>query len=207
MQIRLQKWLGRICSVLLLMLLFESCGASRGYPESGSARVQRRASSQDEGNNQPQDKGDNQPQNKGNNKPQDTENKQPDTNVPATPSSDPRLPVNNTPATQPARDGAPGIGFVEYGLTAYYNDNLHGVLTASGEVYDKNAMTASHKTLPFGAICDITNTRNGKTVRIKINDRCGHPDRILDLSRAAAEKLDFIQVGVVPIKLEIVGFE
>ena len=79
----------------------------------------------------------------------------------------------------------------EQGAASYYADSLQGNLTASGEPYDKNAMTAAHRTLAFGTVVRVTNLDNGKSIVVRINDRGPHvKSRIIDLSRAAAEKLE-----------------
>jgi len=91
------------------------------------------------------------------------------------------------------------------GKATYYSDALHGNTTASGEKYDKKKLTAAHRTLPFGTVVEVTNLLNGKSVIVTINDRgpFGKEERIIDLSRAAAEKIDMIQAGVVPVEVEI----
>jgi rare lipoprotein A len=76
--------------------------------------------------------------------------------------------------------------------------------TASGERFDKHALTAAHRTLPFGTRVRVTNTRNGKSVIVRINDRgpYGH-GRIIDLSEEAARRLGMIDAGVAPVTLEV----
>ena len=116
-------------------------------------------------------------------------------------------------ATLPASCGAAAKGpdgavpgSVQTGLAAYYADSLHGRKTASGAPYDKNALTAAHRTLPFGTIVEVTNLVNRRTVRVEINDRgpFGDGDRIIDLSRAAAERIDMIGAGIVKVRVEVV---
>lgn len=95
---------------------------------------------------------------------------------------------------------------VETGMASFYSDKLQGGMTASGEVYDKMKMTAAHRTLAFNTKIKVTNLENKKSVIVLVNDRGPFvEDRIIDLSRAAAEKLDFIDKGVVKVKVEIVG--
>lgn len=95
---------------------------------------------------------------------------------------------------------------VQEGKAAYYADSLHGNKTASGEPYDKNALTAAHRKLPFGTRVKVTYLENGKSVEVVINDRGPHSkNRIIDLSGAAAEKLGLKQAGVGDVKLEIYG--
>jgi len=97
-------------------------------------------------------------------------------------------------------------GSVQTGLAAYYADGLHGRKTASGVPYDKTALTAAHRTLPFGTIVEVTNLANRRTVRVEINDRgpFGDSDRIIDLSRAAAERIDMIGAGIVKVRVVVV---
>lgn len=89
------------------------------------------------------------------------------------------------------------------GIATYYHDNLHGRRTSSGEVYNKNLLTAAHRTLPFGTVVEVENLINNKSVRVKVNDRGpyakGHE---IDLSRAAAQK---IGVSKGKVKLQIIG--
>ena len=84
----------------------------------------------------------------------------------------------------------------EVGTASWYADSFHGKRTASGEQYDKFALTAAHRTLPLGSYVMVKNLRNGRSVRVKINDRGPfHRSRVIDVSRAAAERLRFIQQG------------
>ncbi len=92
----------------------------------------------------------------------------------------------------------------ETGLVSYYSDSLQGNLTASGEVYDTIKLTAAHRNLAFHTKIKVTNLENKKSVIVIINDRGPFvKGRILDLSRAAAEKLDFIDKGLVQVKIEL----
>ncbi len=91
-----------------------------------------------------------------------------------------------------------------YGKASYYAEKYHGRKTASGETFDMNALTAAHRTLPFGTVCRVTNLSNQKTVNVKINDRGPFIEgRIIDLSKGAAKALDALQSGVIEIKIEI----
>lgn len=95
-------------------------------------------------------------------------------------------------------------GESQEGLASYYADSLHGNLTANGETYDRDAMTAAHRTLPFGTMVRVTNLDNGKSVTLRINDRGPFvPGRIIDVSRRAAETLGFVREGVVPVRVEV----
>ena len=93
---------------------------------------------------------------------------------------------------------------VEEGVASFYADSLHGNPTASGETYNKRAKTAAHLTLPFDTRVKVTNLDNGKSVWVTINDRGPYADdRIIDLSRAAARKVDLVDAGTARVKLEI----
>lgn len=93
----------------------------------------------------------------------------------------------------------------EQGVAAYYSDVFQGKTTASGEVYDKNEYTAAHKSLPFGTKVRVTDLKNNKSVDVTITDRGPFiKGRIIDLSYAAAEKIDLIKAGVSQVTLEII---
>lgn len=92
----------------------------------------------------------------------------------------------------------------EEGVASYYADSLVGNPTASGEPYDSTAMTAAHRTLPFGTKVKVTNLSNDKSVVVRINDRGPHAaGRIIDVSRAAAEKLGLLESGTTKVSIEI----
>lgn len=91
------------------------------------------------------------------------------------------------------------------GLASYYADKFHGRKTASGEIYDKNELTAAHRTFPFGTRVKVTNLSNGNSVIVTITDRGpAKASRIIDVSRAAAEILDMIRDGVVEVEISVV---
>ena len=94
----------------------------------------------------------------------------------------------------------------ETGEASYYADSLHGNKTASGEPYDKTAMTAAHRTLAFGTRVRVTRPETGESVEVVINDRGPHvKGRIIDLSGAAADKLDLRKLGHAPVTVEVIG--
>jgi len=100
------------------------------------------------------------------------------------------------------------VGDRFYGTSSWYGPNFHGKLTSNGERYNMWAMTAAHKTLPMNTILKVTNRRNGKSVVVRINDRGPFVStRIIDLSKAAASKIDMIGTGTAPVILEVLGFE
>lgn len=98
------------------------------------------------------------------------------------------------------------IGMKERGIASWYGDDFHGWVTASGEIYDMHMLTAAHRTLPLGTIVRVTNVVNGRHVMIRINDRGPYVNgRILDVSYAAAKRLDMLRDGISAIQLEVVG--
>jgi rare lipoprotein A len=94
---------------------------------------------------------------------------------------------------------------VQSGKASYYADKFEGRLTASGVKYKHGKLTAAHKLLPFGTRVKVTNLSNNKTIEVEINDRGPFvAGRIIDLSKSAAEKLDFIHSGVTEVKVEVI---
>ncbi len=94
--------------------------------------------------------------------------------------------------------------FYQKGIASYYDDGLAGKKTASGERYDPANLTAAHRTLPLGVIVKVERPRTGKTVYARINDRGPHvKGRIIDLSRAAAEKLGIDNKGTAEVAIYI----
>ncbi len=92
----------------------------------------------------------------------------------------------------------------EKGMASYYADSLHGNKTASGEPYDKNALTAAHRTLAFDTRVMVTYLKTGKSVEVRINDRGPHAKgRIIDLSGAAAGQIGLKDDGVGEVSLEV----
>jgi len=97
------------------------------------------------------------------------------------------------------------IRFKLTGFASWYGPGFHGNRSASGEVFNQNAMTAAHRTLPFGTQVMVTNVSSGQSVMVRINDRGPfHGNRIIDLSTAAARVLGVVQSGVAFVKLEVV---
>jgi rare lipoprotein A len=94
---------------------------------------------------------------------------------------------------------------VQRGMATFYGNEQQGGPTASGERFDKRQMTAAHRTLRLGTRVRVTNTKNGRSVVVRINDRgpYGNRGRIIDLSEAAARRLDMIEAGVVPVIVEV----
>jgi rare lipoprotein A len=114
------------------------------------------------------------------------------------------------PPERPPRDaGAAPRGDVlevHHGRAVWYGGKHHGGPTASGERFDKHAMTAAHRDLPLGSVVRVTNQRNGKSVVVRINDRGPYGKdrrRNIDVSEAAAKKLDFLRAGWTEVKIEV----
>jgi len=92
----------------------------------------------------------------------------------------------------------------EEGVASYYAEEFNGRKTSNGEVYDMNAFTAAHRTLPFNSKVRVTNTLTGKSIIVRINDRGPFKDnRIIDLSLAGAKSLEMIGSGTAPVRLEV----
>lgn len=130
----------------------------------------------------------------------------------------PRLPVVTDPAPivtgtmrpyqvrgrwyHPADDA----DYEEVGLASWYGAQFNGRPTASGERFDMNALTAAHKTLPLPGLVEVTNLANGRSVVLRVNDRGPFVDnRIIDLSRGAAEALDLMGRGVGEVRVRYLG--
>ena len=92
----------------------------------------------------------------------------------------------------------------EKGKACWYGSEYQGKPTASGETFDMNKMTAAHKKLPFSSIVLVKNLENGRTVKVRINDRGPWTrGRIIDLSKAAAAEIGMLSAGVVPVRIEV----
>jgi len=90
------------------------------------------------------------------------------------------------------------------GFASFYASRFHGARTASGERYDETSMTAAHRTLPFGTRVQVTNLGNGRSVVVTITDRGPFArGRIIDVSRRAARRLDFVRDGTARVRLEV----
>lgn len=94
----------------------------------------------------------------------------------------------------------------QIGTASWYGPGFHGKKTANGEIYNQNAMTAAHKTLPLSTKIKVTNLENNKTVYLRVNDRGPyHGNRILDLSKRAAQELGVLGKGTAKIKLQVIN--
>lgn len=94
--------------------------------------------------------------------------------------------------------------YATVGLASWYGGHDHGDRTANGEIYNMYGLTAAHRRLPFGTMVRITRISNNRSVTVRINDRGPYiPGRIIDLSMAAAGKLEMVKKGVAKVNLEI----
>ena len=109
------------------------------------------------------------------------------------------------PAASPGPALAGAVGETQTGLAAYYSRRLQGGRTASGERFNNGALTTAHQTLPFGTKVRVTNLKNNRSVMLRVNDRGPtQPNRVLDVSRAAAERLGFVRTGLTEVKVEVI---
>jgi peptidoglycan lytic transglycosylase len=119
--------------------------------------------------------------------------------------------TNAAPAARPAkRAKAPAlpapVGYTEEGNASWYGVPFHGRHAANGEIYDMYKLTAAHRTLPFESMVRVTNVNNGKSAVVRITDRGPFVEnRIIDLSFAAAQEIESVGPGVVPIRLEVIS--
>ena len=96
--------------------------------------------------------------------------------------------------------------YIKTGTASFYADKFEGRTTANGEIYYHAKKTAAHRSLPFGSIVKVTNIENNKYVVVRINDRGPFVDnRIIDLSKSAAKKLDFIDKGLANVRVELIA--
>ncbi len=109
------------------------------------------------------------------------------------------------PAPAEIAEPAPPETILGHGSASYYAAKFHGRRTASGEAFDNTAMTAAHRTLPFGTMVRVTNPATGSTVVVRINDRGPFTaSRMIDVSRAAAERLGLIARGHATVELALI---
>ena len=98
------------------------------------------------------------------------------------------------------------VNYREEGMASWYGDDFHGRLTANGEVFDMESLTAAHPTLPMPCYARVTNLGNGKSLVVRVNDRGPyHGNRLIDVSNKAAELLEFKGNGVARVRVEYVG--
>src|SRR5579863_2182792 len=127
---------------------------------------------------------------------------------PSTATAQPVVASATPMVSAPAAPAPKKHGKIFRGIASWYGSVFNGRKTASGETYDMNAMTACHPTLPFGSMVRIVNLRNRKSVVVRINDRGDlgtNNGRIIDLSFAAAQKLQMTQAGLARVSVEVLS--
>ena len=101
--------------------------------------------------------------------------------------------------------GMPDTGEIQIGMASWYGGEFHGRITTNGERYNMHKISAAHRTLPFGTLVRVTNLGNKKSLIVRINDRGPWiSDRVIDLSYAAAKKLEMVADGTARVRLEII---
>ena len=123
---------------------------------------------------------------------------------PASSSSPPSAPSDlpDSPAAGQSLPDGRDFREIERGQASWYGPRFHGRRTANGERYDQHAMTAAHKTLPFGSLVRVRSLVTGKEIEVRINDRGPFTrGRVIDVSRAAAEALGMLGLGVKKVQL------
>ncbi len=96
----------------------------------------------------------------------------------------------------------------ETGIASWYGPGFHGRATANGEIFDQNALTGAHRTLPMPSMVRVTNLDNGRSIKVRINDRGPFKNgRIIDLSRRAADLLGFRRIGTAKVRVEVIDEE
>ncbi|MGB3624306.1 MAG: septal ring lytic transglycosylase RlpA family protein [Henriciella sp.] len=120
-----------------------------------------------------------------------------------------RSQTNTIPAarqTEPVTPNFVAASAEERGLASWYGEDFHGNPTANGETFDMNAMTAAHRTLPLPSLVQVINEANGKEIVVRVNDRGPFKDdRVIDLSRKAAQTLDILSAGTAPVTVKYLG--
>jgi rare lipoprotein A len=122
--------------------------------------------------------------------------------------AEPRVPVSAESGGHVRDDGpaAPLVRSAQTGLASWYGEPFHGRPTTSGEIFDQTAMTAAHRTLPLRSLARVTRLDTGESVLVRINDRGPFIEgRIIDLSRAAAAELGFVEEGLAQVRVEALG--
>ena len=106
----------------------------------------------------------------------------------------------------PKGDAQFDVGIKDRGVASWYGEQFHGKLAANGEIFDMEALTAAHRSIPLGSIVRVVNLANGKHLHVRVTDRGPYVNgRILDLSHAAAVLLEMDRGGLAHIQVEIVG--
>jgi rare lipoprotein A len=114
--------------------------------------------------------------------------------------------IAGRPRPAPQQVSVGPIQFSMRGMASWYGPGFHGNRSASGEIFNQNALTAAHRNLPFGTQVRVTNLSNGQSVVVRINDRGPYSGgRVIDLSAAAARAVGLIQAGVAPVSIDVLG--
>jgi peptidoglycan lytic transglycosylase len=110
--------------------------------------------------------------------------------------------TSSRPSTQPA---VGSYSMVEEGIASYYGSEFDGRPTSSGEIFDKDQLTAAHRTFPFNTKLKVTNLANGRSVVVRVNDRGPFvTGRIIDLSYGAAKEIQLLGTGTAKVRLEVI---
>jgi len=103
-------------------------------------------------------------------------------------------------------DGSGEIGVIKFGMASFYANKFVGRKTATGEIFDQSKFTCACNVAPLGTWVKVTNLSNSKEVVVKINDRLHAANkRVVDLSKIAARRLDFLSKGLTRVKVEVIG--
>src|SRR4029077_7238634 len=114
----------------------------------------------------------------------------------------------SVPYARPTPPPPPAVTQVEnlHGVASWYGQEFAGRTTANGEIFDPLLLTAAHRTLPFGTVVDVKNSKTGQTVRVRINDRGPFVgNRMIDLSYAAAQQIGLIDPGSGEVDVAVVS--
>jgi rare lipoprotein A len=104
-----------------------------------------------------------------------------------------------------ARGLVSSLPFVQSGMASWYGIEQQGHRTANGETFNRHKLTAASRQLPFDTVVEVTNQKNGRSVEVRINDRGPFKKgRVIDLSEAAANRLDMEKSGTAPVKIQVV---
>jgi len=113
-------------------------------------------------------------------------------------------PASAASSSRQASTSNANANFRQVGTASWYGPGFNGRKTASGERFDQNKLTAAHRSLPLDTVVKVTNLDNGKAVKVSINDRGPYVGkRVIDLSRAAAQKLDMTEDGTARVQIEV----
>jgi rare lipoprotein A len=108
-------------------------------------------------------------------------------------------------SSTPKPGSAVSRGYNESGIASYYGNEFHGRKTANGERFDQGKLTAAHRTMPFGTRVKVTNTQNGRSVVVRVNDRGPFvKGRVIDLSSTAFRSIASLNAGVVAVRIQVV---